>query len=148
MKNKIDTFVKIFIASMSISIVWELLDNVRDTLRWSYGIEYFIVAAIAILIIYPMVEALDKAIKLSTSGDISYKVDLWKKLIIVQAINIIWIYIEQLIIGNSNTETALVLNIIAIVYCIVSYKLDKDKLKVSMMKQILDLQAKLLSKEK
>lgn len=148
MKNKIDTFVKIFIASMSISIVWELLDNVRDILRWSYGIEYFIVAVIAILIIYPMVEALDKAIKLSTSGDISYKVDLWKKLIIVQAINIIWIYIEQLIIGNSNTETALVLNIIVIVYCIVSYKLDKDKLKVSMMKQILDLQAKLLSKEK
>ena len=142
MKKVIDTFMKIIIAILSLILVIRLIDNFTDNYRWGYGPEILLELAVIILIIYPMTKAISEIIKLSVNDTLENKTNLWKMLIIVQFINSLTSFFDLLF--NDSIDIITIINFVALVYCIMQYKTSLNKLKISMMKQIIDLQIKLI----
>lgn len=142
MKKVIDTFMKIIIAILSLILVIRLIDNFTDNYRWGYGPEILLELAVIILIIYPMTKAIGEIIKLSVNDTLENKTNLWKMLIIVQFINSLTSFFDLLF--NDSIDIITIINFVALVYCIMQYKISLNKLKISMMKQIIDLQIKLI----
>lgn len=142
MKKVIDTFMRIIIAILSLILVIRLVDNFIDNYRWGYGPEILLELVITILVLYPMIKTIGEAIKLSVNDTLENKTSLWKMLVIVQSINSTTSFFDLLF--NDSIDIITIINFVALVYCIMQYKTSLNKLKISMMKQIIDLQIKLI----
>lgn len=142
MKRVIDTFIKILITTISLMLSIELIDSFADNYRWGYGPEILLELVVIMLILYPMVKAIDKAIKLSTNNTVENKTELWKILIVVQSINNIISFFD--IMFSNNISIMTLINFLLLLYCVIQYKISLNKLKIHMIRQIIDLQTKLI----
>lgn len=141
MKNKAKNFPMLIIIALNISAIYELMYSINSLLKYESWLEYtigIIVLGLSILIPYKVVSH-----TINRKLDDYLEYELAKEIVYMQIFNTITIFLLR-VFSVDNPIGITVLNVVLLIYAIVTYNKYKEALKIQLMTKIIDIQKQLL----
>lgn len=141
MKNKAKNFPMLITIALNISAIYELMYSINSLLKYESWLEYtigIIVLGLSILIPYKVVSH-----TINRKLDDYLEYELAKEIVYMQIFNTITIFLLR-VFSVDNPIGITVLNVVLLIYAIVTYNKYKEALKIQLMTKIIDIQKQLV----